>query len=514
MYEDPLLRRRGSGEGWRIVVLLALIIGAITGLVICSRNLKPPGRSVQVTSRRGVVPPRPRADPVFAGEDAPLLSQPTPVRNIRRRASRYSRAIWRRVQAMENDLQALRRRLHRVPELANREVRTAALVSSALRKLGAKVETNVAGTGVVGLIRGDRSGSVIAVRAAMDGVAVAESSGVDFASTQKARFMGRVVPVSHASGHDVEMAVLLGVAEIISDMRNELPGAVKFIFQPASEGLPPGERGGARGMIQHGVLASPSVSALYALKVQPALRVAEIAIDTSAGGGGVVPFRILMRSPGGGPCRHAGPRCPDLISTAAQLVLNLRNLPHTRMAASGRLLITVGSIHAGKTGRLLPTELTIRGTIRWRRAVDRNAAVQLIRQTTRVAATLGGARATVHFERGGALIGNNPSLARWSLGTAVRVLHRRGIHISAVPPVTDSGFDLFRRRVPSVLIQLGVGTPGRKATPLRSPTFRVDERAIGVGVNLLANLLVDYLLDSSGDLRRLSRPRPRPRPRP
>jgi metal-dependent amidase/aminoacylase/carboxypeptidase family protein len=254
-------------------------------------------------------------------------------------------------------------------------------------------------------------------------------------------------------------------------------------------------------MIRAGVLESPTVSALLALKVQPALRVAEIAVDTSSGGGGVVPFRMEMRSPSVGACDRPGPGCPDLIAAASQLVLNLRNLPHSRMDASSRVLVTVGAISAGQGGNLLPASLSLRGSIRWRRPSERDLAMHLVRQTAAAAATVSGARVGVQFEQGGVLIGNNPSLARWTLGTAVRVLRKEGIRISSVPPVTDPGFDLFRRRVPSVLIQLGVSARGGKVVPLRSGGFVADERALAVGVNLLVNLLVDYLLDASGDLR-------------
>lgn len=504
MYDGPFLRRRRSGEGWRLVVLLALVFGAIGALVICSRELEteiPVER--RASGQRGTGAQAGAHDPLVVGEDVPLGSQPQPLGAVRARPSGFSRGIWRRVESMENDLVALRRQLHQTPELGGREHKTAAFLASALTKLGLEVQSGVAGTGVVAIIRGGRPGPVVAARAAMDGVPVAEESELPFGSKEKGRFLGREVPISHASGHDVEMAVLLGVAEILADLRKDLPGAVKLIFQPAAEGAPTGEEGGAQAMIQAGVLADPSVSALVALKMQPALKVAEVAIDTSAGGGGVVPFQIDMRSPAEGGCERPGPRCPDLIGAAAQLVLSLRNLPHARMDASGRVLITVGAIHAGESGSVLPQALALRGTIRWRREGERNLAMHLVRQTVAAAATLSGARAAVSFQPGGVLIGNNPALARWSLGTAVRVLRREGIRISSVPPVTDPGFDQFRRRVPSVLIQLGVGTPGVAPTALRSPRFVVDERALGVGVNLLSNLLVDYLMDSAGDLRSL-----------
>lgn len=496
MYDGPVIGRRRSTGAWRLLILLAVLFGAVAGLVICTQGMSPTVGGGRRAHRRG-------AAGVDAGWGAPPLARPAPIaprsalslRRVHRRSSRFSKGIWRRVQAMEEDLLHLRRRLHQIPELANQERRTAGVVAQALRRLGIAVRQGVAGTGVVGVVRGGRgAGAVVALRAAMDGVPVAEESGLDFASTRRARFMGRTVPVSHGAGHDVEMAVLLGVAEVVADMRDVLPGAVKFIFQPASESLQPGEHRGARGMIQAGVLADPSVSALFALKVQPALRVAEVALDTSSEGGGVVPFRIELRSPSRGACRQPGPSCPDLIGAAAQLVLNLRNLPATRMGASDRLLISVGAIHAGHSGQVLPSRLALQGTIRWRRVVDREAAIYLVRASTRASAALSGVRARVVMGRSAALIGNNPQLARWALPTVVRVLRRRGIFISAVPPVTDVGFDALRRRVPSVLIQLGVGTRGRPPTPLRSRGFRVDERAVAVGVNLLSNLVVDYLV--------------------
>lgn len=516
MRDEYIFRRRRSGEGWRLVVLVAIIAVAVGGLIICSRNLEiHEPRGVRATRDRGVPARGAGDDPALGVEDLPLLSQPPPLATVPARPSRFSRGIWRRVEAMENDLLGVRRRLHQMPELANREVRTGAFVAGFLRKLGLEVQTGVAGTGVVAVIQGGRPGPVVAARASMDGVPVAEESGLSFASTEKGRLLGRLVPVSHAAGHDVEMAVLLGTAEILADLRQELPGAVKLIFQPAGEVAPTGVEEGAPAMIRAGVLDSPSVTALLALKVQPAIGVAQIAIDTSSGGGGVVPFRVEMRSPSAAACERPGPGCPDLIAAAAQLVLNLRNLPHTRMDASSRVLITVGAISAGQTGHFLPARLDLRGTIRWRRQGDRILAVHLVRQTVSAAATLSGSRTQVSFEQGGVLIGNNPGLARWTLGTAVRVLRREGIRISSVPPVTDPGFDLFRRRVPSVLIQLGVSDRGGKAASLRSPGFVVDERAIAVGVNLMANLLVDYLLDASGDVRGLegaSRPASAPAP--
>lgn len=496
MYDGPVIGRRRSTEAWRVVFLLAVLLSAVAGLVICTQGMKPSVRSGRRVARRG----SPAVDagwvtsPV-AGPSAPSPRSSLSLRGVHRRPSRFSKGIWRRVQAMEEDLLRLRRRLHQIPELANQERRTEQVVVGALRRLGVEVRQGVAGTGVVGLVRGGHGGgTVVALRAAMDGVPVAEESGLAFASKQRGRFMGRSVPVSHGAGHDVEMAVLLGVAEVVADMRDVLPGAVKLIFQPASETVQNGGRRGARGMIQAGVLADPSVSALFALKMQPALRVAEIALDTSSEGGGVVPFRIELRSPSRRACRQPGPSCPDLISAAAQLVLNLRNLPATRMGASDRLLISVGAIHAGHSGQVLPNRLALQGTIRWRRVVDREAAIYLVRTSTRASAALSGIRARVVMGRSAALIGNNPQLARWALGTAVRVLRRRGIFVSAVPPVTDAGFDELRRRVPSVLIQLGVGTPGRPPSPLRSRHFLVNERAVAVGVNLLANLVVDYLV--------------------
>lgn len=489
------------------MVLAALILGAVGGLIICSRNLQvPEPGGLGVTRERGARGRPLGTEPLPTVEELPLLSQPPALATVPARPSRFSRGIWGRVEAMENDLQSVRRQLHQMPELASREVRTAALVAGFLRKLGLEVQTGVAGTGVVALVQGVRPGPVVAVRAAMDGVPMAEESGLPFASLEKGRLLGRVVPVSHAAGRDVEMAMLLGVAEILADLRHELPGAVKLIFQPAGEVAPSGDQEGAQAMIRAGVLESPSVSALLAFQVQPALSVAEIAIDTSSGGGGVVPFRVEMRSPSAGACEHPGPGCPDLIGAAAQLVLNLRNLPHSRMDAFGRVLITVGAINAGETGHLLPAALTLRGTIRWRRMGERNLAIHLVRQTVVVAATLSGARVQVTFDPGGVLIGNNPGLARWTLGTAVRVLRREGIRISSVPPVADPGFDQFRRRVPAVLIQLGVSARGGKAVALRSPGFVADERSLVVGVNLMANLLVDYLLDASGAPRGVQAP--------
>ncbi|MDY0002418.1 MAG: M20/M25/M40 family metallo-hydrolase, partial [Polyangia bacterium] len=275
MRDEYIFRRRRASDGWRLLALAAITAASVAGLIICSRNLEVHDPGGPRSARERGAPARTSGDGVqLVAEDLPLLSQPQPVASIRPRPSQFSRGIWRRVEAMENDLLQARRRLHQMPELAGREVRTAAFVAGVLRKLGLDVQTGVAGTGVVALVQGGRPGPVVAARASMDGVPVAEETGLPFASTEKGLFLGRQVPVSHASGHDVEMVVLLGAAEILADLRKELPGAVKLIFQPAGEVAPTGEQEGAPAMIRAGVLESPTVSALLALKVQPALRVA------------------------------------------------------------------------------------------------------------------------------------------------------------------------------------------------------------------------------------------------
>jgi amidohydrolase len=500
MYDDYLYRRR-SPQNWRFVIVVGMILGAVTMLVICSRGMDPRERPAErISKQRGLAGLK--EDPALnqatlEAEDA-LLGQVGPLATLRARPSVHSQGIWRHVQAAEAELLNLRRKLHQHPELANREARTAAILATALASLGLEVQKGVAGTGLVATVKGSRPGPVVAARAVMDGLAVAETSGLEFASAEQSRFMGRVVPVSHAAGHDVEMAILIGVAEVLADLRKDLPGTVKLIFQPAAELVPPGERDGATAMLEAGVLREPPVTALFALKVQPALPVGHVAIDTSAEGGGIVRFTVALTSPAAG-CRRPGPQCPDLVAAAAQLVLALRALPHSRMDASERLLITVGSIHGGQTGETLPDRLEITGTIRWRRMGDRNLATHLIRRLVQSEAGLAGARSQVSFEHAGLLVGNNPRLAHWTLGTAVRVLERSRIHVSAVPAVTDPGFDLFRRQLPAVLLQIGVTPRGQKATRIGASEFVADDQSIALGVHLLANLLVDYLKDGTQD---------------
>jgi amidohydrolase len=398
-----------------------------------------------------------------------------------------------RAKALEGKVVAWRRDIHQNPELGNREVRTAKLVADHLKSLGLEVRTEVAHTGVVGVLKGGKPGPTVALRADMDALPVTEEVDLPFKSTVKATYLGQPVGVMHACGHDNHVAILMGVAELLAGVRQELAGTVKFIFQPAEEGAPAGERGGAELMIEEGALENPKVDAIFGLHVFP-FEVGKVvwrAGGLMASGDG---FRIVVRG------RQTHGALPwngiDPIVTASQIVLALQTLvSRTVDLTLTPAVVTVGMIRGGVRNNIVPDSVEMIGTIRTFDEATRDSLAVRIARTAEGIARSAGAVAVVTTTRGYPVTVNDPALTERMVPTLRRTLGAANV-LPAQQTTTAEDFSLYQRKVPGMFFFLGVtpkGTDPRTAAPNHSPRFFADEGALLPGMRALANLTVDYL---------------------
>src|SRR5258708_6502463 len=292
-----------------------------------------------------------------------------------------------------------RRDIHQHPELGNRETRTSKIIADRLRELGIEVKTPVAHTGVIGILHGGKPGRVVALRADMDALPVVEQVDVPFKSTVRATFNGHEVGVMHACGHDAHVAILLGVAEVLSGIRDEIPGTVKFLFQPAEEGAPEGEEGGAKLMVKEGALDTPKVDAVFGLHVTSRYPFGEIAYRPEGMMAAVDSFKIKVH---GKQTHGAYPWLGvDPIVTASQIVLGLQTIPSRQVDSSlAPSIVTVGAIHGGVRNNIIPDDLEMIGTIRSLDATMRDEIHARIKRTAEDIARSGGATATVTITEG------------------------------------------------------------------------------------------------------------------
>ena len=422
------------------------------------------------------------------------VAQPTSPRPVA--ASPLAAEIDKLAAGVEADLLTWRRHLHQHPELSNREFETAKYIAERLRSLGLDPQTGVAKTGVVAILKGARPGPVVALRADMDGLPVKEEVAVPFASKAVSEYEGNKVGVMHACGHDTHAAILLATARVLMQLRDRLPGTVKFIFQPAEEGAPAGESpAGAEAMVQAGVMQDPKVDAVFGLHVFSNVSTGWIAYRRGPFMAASDSFEIIVK---GQQTHGAAPwRGIDPIVVGAQIVNNLqtivsRHVNITELPA----IVTVGQFQAGVRNNIIPDTARLVGTIRtFDEAVqaDVHARVKKIAESTASAA---GATADVRINRGYPVTSNDPSLTTQMLPTLSRVAPGM---VAESPLITGAeDFTYFQRVAPGMFIFLGI-TPKEqvgKAAQNHSPRFFVDEKALLTGVRALSHLAADYL--SSG----------------
>jgi amidohydrolase len=377
-----------------------------------------------------------------------------------------------------------RRDIHQHPELGNREVRTAALVAKHLKALGFEVREKVGVTGVVGVLKGGRPGGVVALRADMDALPVKEATGLPFASQATGSYNGATVPVAHACGHDAHVAMLLGAAEVLSKLKAEIPGTVVLVFQPAEEGPPPGEEGGARLMLKEGAFAAPRPDAVFGIHVWPgpagtlAWRPGALMAEADT-------VRITLT---GTQTHGAVPwRGTDLIGQAATTVHELNRLvTRTIDPTQTPTVLTIATINAGLRHNIIPDKAELSGTLRTFDLARRDQLKGQIEQVVKGIAAIHGTEANVSFTTAGALTSNEPALSTWIAGPLAEAAGGTDRIAPDAPPVTVSeDVSLFMNEVGGVYYFLGISPDGvapRDTHPNHSPFFTVNEAALKTGV--------------------------------
>jgi amidohydrolase len=402
--------------------------------------------------------------------------------------------IDRRAEAVVPKAVAWRRDFHQNPELGNREVRTGKIVAEHLRALGLEVKTGVAHTGVVGVLKGGRPGPVVALRSDMDALPVTEEVDLPFASKARAEWAGRETGVMHACGHDMHMAILMGTAEVLAGMKANLPGTVKFIFQPSEEGPPTGEEGGADMMVREGVLADPKVDAIFGLHVFPyALGTIVYKPEGIMAASDTVTIKVHGRQTHGA-LPWAG---IDPIVVSSQIVLGLQTIVSRQSDLTvAPAIVTIGMIQGGNRENIVPEDVTLKGTIRTFDPGMRQAIHERVKRTAERIAESAGATAEVTIGGRNPVTFNDPKLTEWTMPTLRRVAPEGRYNPNGRVTTTAEDFARYQEKVPGVFFFLGITPDGRDpaiAAPNHSPRFYADEGAIVTGIRALSSLAVDYL---------------------
>jgi amidohydrolase len=412
--------------------------------------------------------------------------------------------IRQRAAQIESKLIAWRRDIHEHPELGEQETRTAALVAAHLTKLGLEVRTGVGVTGVIGILRGGKPGPVVALRADMDALPVKEPDGLPFASKVRAKYLGREVDVMHACGHDGHTAILMATAEVLTGLRDKLPGTVKFLFQPAEEGPSlyaafTGKVWGARAMIRDGALQDPKPDAVFGLHVNSGLPSGRIGYRAGPAMASADELRIKVTGRQG----HAGYpwRAVDPVTTAAQIVLGLQTIVSRRTdLMKSPTVVSVSTINGGSRFNIVPDTVEMTGTIRTYDAGVRAAVHRDIRQVAENIAASANAKADVDIiELYDPLVNNDRVTARM-----VPVLERASDGDAGIIERSGAAEDVsfFLNQVPGLYFVLGIVPRDQditKAAPNHSPNFFLDEKALVVGVRALAMVTVNYLAGAKTD---------------
>jgi len=397
-------------------------------------------------------------------------------------------------QRLEQKVIDWRRDIHANPELGNREFRTSALVAKHLRQLGLEVKTGVAHTGVVGFLRGGRSGPTVALRADMDGLPVTEQVDLPFASKVTTTWAGKETGVMHACGHDTHVAMLMGVAEILAGMRTDLKGNVVFIFQPAEEGPPPGEEGGAALMIKEGVMSDPKVDVVFGLHIGSTMEVGKLGYRPGPAMAAADILRITVQ---GKQTHGAAPWAGvDPIVVSAQIILGLQTIISRQVKVTQEpAVLSIGSINGGNRFNIIPEQVELIGTIRTFDEAMRADIHNRIRITATNIAAAAGATAEVEIETPYSVMVNDPALTLRMLPTLKRVAGEGNVVLRDKTTGYED-FAFFAQKAPGLFVFLGGSAPGTDLSTVaynHSPLFRIDEAALIIGVRTLTNLTLDYL---------------------
>jgi len=385
-----------------------------------------------------------------------------------------------------------RREIHQNPELGNREFKTAEKIAKHLKSLGIEVQTEVAHTGVVGLLKGNKPGKVVALRADIDALPVTERNDLPFKSTVTSEFLGEKVGVMHACGHDTHTAILMGVAEVLSKNKDKIKGTVKFIFQPAEEGPPPGEEGGALLMVKEGVMQNPKVDAIFGLHINSQTPIGMIRYKSGGIMAAAQSFTIKVngkQSHGSQPWSGVDP-----ILISAKIIDGLQTIisRETKLTEEAAV-ITVGKIKSGVRFNIIPEDAEMIGTIR---TLDYDMKDKLNKRMVEMVETIAkayGGTATCEIKDATDITFNNPALVEQMLPTIQRVAGDGNVKIQkAVTGAED--FSYFQREAPGFFFFLGGMAPGTtESFPHHTPDFKIDDSGLILGVKTLTEMSLDYL---------------------
>jgi len=388
-----------------------------------------------------------------------------------------------------------RRDFHQNPELGNREKRTAKIVAGHLRALGFdEVREQVAHTGVVGTLKGGKPGPVVGLRADMDALPVTEEVDVPFCSKVRDHWNGQECGVMHACGHDAHTSILMGVAEILAGMRKDIPGTVRFVFQPAEETPPVGEDGGAKMMVEQGCLENPRVDAIFGLHITSIHATGRVGYRPGPLMASADDFRVFIR---GNQTHAAMPwRGVDPIVVGSQIVMGLQTIVSRRMNITHEpSVVTVGVFQGGVRHNIIPDEVKLEGTIRTFDESQRDEIHEHVKRISEMIAQAGGASARVHIHRWYDVTVNHPELTAWSEPVLKRIAGEANVNlVDKVCGAED--FSFYQKEVPGFFFFIGCTPPDKNpdtAAPNHSPRFYVDEACLGHGMKLLSGLALDWL---------------------
>jgi amidohydrolase len=401
-----------------------------------------------------------------------------------------------------------RRDLHEHPELSNREFRTSKIIADHLRSLGIEVNEGVAKTGVVGVLRGGKPGPVIGLRADMDALPVTERVNIPFASKVKSTFNGQEVGVMHACGHDTHVAMLMSVAEILSGMKKDLAGTVKFIFQPAEEGPPIGEEGGAPLMVKEGVLENPKVDVLFGLHINAQTPVGQIKYRE----GGIMAasdwFTITIH---GKQSHGAQPwMAIDPVVVGTQIIEGLQTIVSRQSdLTKNAVVISTTIFKAGVRENIIPEEVTLAGTIRTLDTGMQKDVWMRVERTAKKIAEASGATADVRIDTKTLVTYNDPKLTRQMIPSFQKATNNNAIVMDAVTGAED--FSFFAAKVPSIFFYLGgmlVDQDPKGTAAHHTPDFYVDESGMKTGIKAFCFLVLDYMTAAQNKFNNKAQPKP------
>ncbi len=399
-------------------------------------------------------------------------------------AASRSQEIAKAAEALRPSLVATRRDIHQHPELGNREERTSRLVADRLRALGFdEVRTNVAHTGVVGLLKGTRPGPCVAIRADLDALPINETLDVPYKSL--------VAGVKHACGHDAHTTAALGAAEVLSKMRDQIQGSVKFLFQPAEEGVPAGEEGGAPLMIKEGALANPKPAAIYGLHTSVEVPVGQVGWRSGPAQASTVIFTITLR----GKMGHAAmpQRGIDTVVVAAECISALQTIKSRRMDTFEPIILTIGTIHGGTRPNIIPEEIKLEGTVRSFTDETRNQVEKLMRETLAGVTSAYGATYEMDYKAITLVVYNNPKLVDESLPSVWQAVGKTNT-VEVPQRMGGEDFSYYAREVPGFFLRLGSGNAANGITAeAHTADFDIDEDCLVVGTKTLCNLALEFL---------------------